>query len=438
MTPSSPPPALSSEAAFGRNDRSATGLTRNTYAIILAGGRGSRLHGLTDWRAKPAVPFGGKFRIIDFPLSNCVNSGIRRIGVMTQYKAQSLIQHIQRGWSSLDVRMHEFVDIVPAQQRIDTGWYQGTADAVFQNLDILRDYDPQFMLILAGDHVYKMDYGRMLAYHVEKAADVTVGCVEVPVAQASDFGIMGVNHEDRIDAFQEKPQAPNPIPGKPGVALASMGIYLFNTHFLYEQLIRDSDEPSSTHDFGKDLIPYLVSRYRVFAHRLGDSCVASHGGEPYWRDVGTIDAYWEANIELTSVTPALDMYDRIWPIWTHQEQLAPAKFVFDDDGRRGMAVDSLVSGGDIISGAHVRRSLLFSSVRVDTGSTIEDSVVLPGVQIGRNVVLRKVIVDKRCVIRDGERIGVDADADRRRFFVSAGGVTLVTPERLGQNIHATR
>jgi glucose-1-phosphate adenylyltransferase len=438
MTPSSPPPALSSTAAFGRNDRSATGLTRNTYAIILAGGRGSRLHGLTDWRAKPAVPFGGKFRIIDFPLSNCVNSGIRRIGVMTQYKAQSLIQHIQRGWSSLDVRMHEFVDIVPAQQRIDTEWYQGTADAVFQNLDILRDYDPQFMLILAGDHVYKMDYGRMLAYHVEKAADVTVGCVEVSVAQASDFGVMGVNHEDRIDAFQEKPQAPNPIPGKPGMALASMGIYLFNTHFLYEQLIRDSDEPSSSHDFGKDLIPYLVSRYRVFAHRFGDSCVASSEGEPYWRDVGTIDAYWEANIELTSVTPALDMYDRIWPIWTHQEQLAPAKFVFDDDGRRGMAVDSLVSGGDIISGAYVRRSLLFSSVRVDTGSTIEDSVVLPGVQIGRNVVLRKVIVDKRCVIRDGERIGVDAAADRRRFFVSARGVTLVTPERLGQNIHATR
>jgi glucose-1-phosphate adenylyltransferase len=246
------------------------------------------------------------------------------------------------------------------------------------------------------------------------------------------------SHDDRIDAFQEKPQAPTPIPGKPGMALASMGIYLFNTRFLYEQLIRDSDEPSSTHDFGKDLIPYLVPRYRVFAHRFGDSCVTSNGGPPYWRDVGTIDAYWEANIELTNVTPALDMYDRIWPIWTHQEQLAPAKFLFDDDGRRGMAVDSLVSGGDIVSGAHVRRSLLFSSVRVDNGSSIEESVLLPGVQIGQYVVLKKVIVDKRCIIRDGECIGVDPVADRRRFFVSAGGVTLVTPERLGQDIHVTR
>ena len=438
MPPSSPPPSACSDSAFALNERSTTGLTRNTYAIILAGGRGSRLHGLTNWRAKPAVPFGGKFRIIDFPLSNCVNSGIRRIGVMTQYKSQSLIQHIQRGWSSLDLRMHEFVDIVPAQQRIDTEWYQGTADAVFQNLDMLRDYDPQYMLILAGDHVYKMDYGRMLAYHVEKAADVTVGCVEVPLKQASDFGVMGVNHEDRVDAFQEKPKAPASIPGNPGLALASMGIYIFNTRFLYEQLIRDSDEPRSGHDFGKDLIPYLVPRYRVFAHRFGDSCVTNNEGQPYWRDVGTIDAYWEANIELTGVAPALDMYDRIWPIWTHQEQLAPAKFVFDDDGRRGMAVDSLVSGGDIVSGAHVRRSLLFSSVRIDTGSSIDDSVVLPEVQIGRNVVLRKVIVDKRCVIRDGERIGVDATVDRRRFYVSAGGVTLVTPESLGQHVHVTR
>ncbi len=438
MTPSSPPPAPTSDSAFGRNDRFATRLTKNTYAIVLAGGRGSRLQGLTDWRAKPAVPFGGKFRIIDFPLSNCVNSGIRRIGVVTQYKAQSLIQHIQRGWSSLDLRMQEFVDIVPAQQRVDNEWYQGTADAVFQNLDILRDYDPQFLLILAGDHVYKMDYARMLAYHVEKAADLTVGCIEVAIEQANAFGVMSVSQEDRIVEFQEKPQTPTAIPGKPGMALASMGIYIFNTHFLYEQLIRDSDEPSSTHDFGKDLIPHLVPRYRVFAHRFCDSCVASDGGEPYWRDVGTIDAYWEANIELTSVTPALDMYDQIWPIWTHQEQLPPAKFVFNDAGRRGMAVDSLVSGGDIISGASVRRSLLFSNVRVDNGSVIEDSVVLPGVQIGRNVVLRKVVVDKRCIIRDGECIGVDTMADRRRFFVSPGGVTLVTPERLGQHVHATR
>ena len=395
--------------------------------------------GLTDWRAKPAVPFGGKFRIIDFPLSNCVNSGIRRIGVVTQYKAQSLIQHIQRGWSSLDLRLQEFVDIVPAQQRVDNEWYQGTADAVFQNLDILRDYDPQFLLVLAGDHVYKMDYGRMLAHHVAQSADLTVGCVEVAVDEARAFGVMSVNTEDRVVGFDEKPQAPTSIPGKPGVALASMGIYVFNTHFLYEQLIRDSDERQSTHDFGKDMIPYLVPRYRVYAHRFTDSCVGGEdGAESYWRDVGTIDAYWEANIELTRVTPALDLYDQVWPIWTYQEQLPPAKFVFDDDGRRGMAIDSLVSGGDIISGACVRRSLLFSNVRVDNGTAIEDSVVLPGVQVGRDVVLKKAVVDKRCVIEDGMQIGVDVEADRKRFYVSPNGVTLVTPEQLGQHIHATR
>jgi glucose-1-phosphate adenylyltransferase len=416
----------------------ASPLTGNTYAIVLAGGRGTRLHGLTDWRAKPAVPFGGKFRIIDFPLSNCVNSGIRRIGVVTQYKAQSLIQHIQRGWSSLDARMQEFVDIVPAQQRVDNEWYQGTADAVFQNLDILRDYDPEYLLVLAGDHVYKMDYGRMLEYHVAQAADLTVGCIEVPTEQASAFGVMSVSGDDRIVGFHEKPKQPQSLPDKPGMTLASMGIYVFNTRFLYEQLIRDSDERNSSHDFGSDLIPYLVPRYRVFAHRFRSSCVTSEGGEPYWRDVGTIDAYWEANIELTRVTPALDMYDEIWPIWTFQEQLPPAKFVFDDDGRRGMAVDSLVSGGDIISGALVRRSLLFSNVRVNSGAVIEDSVILPSVQIGSNVVLKKAVVDKRCVIADGERIGVDPEYDRQRFHVSAQGVTLVTPERLGQHVHATR
>ena len=438
MTPSPLKPVPIGDAAFRRSERLVSRLANNTYAIILAGGRGTRLHGLTDWRAKPAVPFGGKFRIVDFPLSNCVNSGIKRIGVVTQYKAQSLIQHIQRGWSSLDARMQEFVDIVPAQQRVDNEWYQGTADAVFQNLDILRDYDPRYLLVLAGDHVYKMDYGRMLAYHADKAADLTIGCIEVPIEQGRAFGVMNVDSEDRIIAFQEKPQQPAPIPDKPAMALASMGIYIFNTRFLYEQLIRDSDEPNSTHDFGTDLIPYLVPRYRVFAHRFSASCVASEGGEPYWRDVGTIDAYWEANIELTRVTPALDMYDEIWPIWTYQEQLPPAKFVFDDDGRRGMAVDSLVSGGDIISGAMVRRSLLFSNVRVDHGALIEDSVVLPSVQIGRNVVLRKVVVDKRCIIGDGECIGVDRERDRARFHVSAQGVTLVTPERLGQHVHATR
>ncbi len=419
-------------------ERYVSRLTKQTYALILAGGRGSRLLGLTDWRAKPAVPFGGKFRIIDFPLSNCVNSGIRQIGVATQYKAQSLIQHIQRGWSSLDGRLREFVDILPAQQRIVEDWYKGTADAVFQNLDILRDYSPEYMLILAGDHIYKMDYGRMLAYHVSTAADATVGCIEVPVEDASAFGVMSVDSNDRVLEFMEKPANPGHIPGKPGVALASMGIYVFNTRFLFEQLIRDADEPRSAHDFGKDIIPHLVPRYRVYAHRFGDSCVTSNGGEPYWRDVGTIDAYWEAIIELTRVTPALDLYDNVWPIWTHQEQLPPAKFVFDDEGRRGMATDALVSGGDIISGAAVRRSLLFSNVRVDNRSLIEDSVILPDVKIGSDVVFKKVIVDKRCVIASGERIGLDPERDRQRFLVTERGVTLVTPDRLGQHVHSTR
>lgn len=427
-----------STAGAERGERYVSRLTKQTYALILAGGRGSRLLGLTDWRAKPAVPFGGKFRIIDFPLSNCVNSGIRQIGVATQYKAQSLIQHIQRGWSFLDGRLREFVDILPAQQRIVEAWYKGTADAVFQNLDILRDYDPEYMLILAGDHVYKMDYGRMLAYHVSKQADITVGCIEVPVADARAFGVMSIDGNDRVVDFREKPSQPGEIPGRPGWALASMGIYVFNTRFLFEQLIRDADEPRSSHDFGKDIIPHLVPRYHVYAHRFGDSCVTSEGGEPYWRDVGTLDAYWEANIELTRVTPALDLYDNVWPIWTHQEQLPPAKFVFDDEGRRGMATDTLVSGGDIISGASVKRSLLFSNVHVDHGSLIEDSVILPDVKVGSNVVLKKVIVDKRCVIAAGERIGLDPEQDRKRFHVTERGVTLITPDRLGQLVHATR
>jgi glucose-1-phosphate adenylyltransferase len=434
-----PSSATTAAAAIERRERYVSRLTKNTYAMILAGGRGSRLLGLTDWRAKPAVPFGGKFRIIDFPLSNCVNSGIRRIGVATQYKAQSLIQHIQRGWSFLDGRLKEFVDILPAQQRIVEAWSKGTADAVFQNLDILRDYDPQCMLSLAGDHVYQRDYGRMLAYHVEKNADLTVGCVEVPSAEAQAFGVMGVDTSDRVVSFLEKPADPPSIPGKPGVTLASMGIYVFNTRFLFEQLIRDADEPRSAHDFGIDLIPYLVPRYRVFAHRFGDSCVGSEAALPYWRDVGTVDAYWEANMELTRVTPALNLYDDVWPIWTHQEQLPPAKFVFDEDGRRGMAVDSLVSGGDIVSGAMVRRSLLFSNVRVEDRASIEDSVILPDVTVGADVVLRKVVVDKRCVIPNGMRIGVDPAEDKARdFHVSARGVTLVTPDKLGQQTHVTR
>lgn len=418
-------------------------MTKNTYAMILAGGRGSRLHQLTDWRAKPAVPIAGKFRIIDFVLSNCVNSGIRRIGVATQYKSHSLIQHIQRGWSFLNGQFGEFVDVLPAQQRVEEIWYQGTADAVFQNLDILRDTNPEYVLILAGDHIYKMDYGKLLAFHVEKKADMTVACIEVPLEEARAFGVMGVNEESRVVDFTEKPENPNPIPGKPGVALASMGIYVFNTHFLYEQLLRDADDPHSSHDFGKDIIPHLMSaHYRLYAQSFDDSCITSVDGEsrdiPYWRDVGTIDAYWEANMELTKVVPDLNMYDQEWPIWTYQEQLPPAKFVFDDENRRGMAVDSLVSGGCIISGSSVTRSLLFSNVRVHSYSSVEDSVLLPNVEIKRNVVVRRAVIDKNCIIPEGMKIGVDRAEDEKRFYVSEKGIVLVTPDMLGQEIHRVR
>lgn len=413
-------------------------ITRNSIALILAGGRGSRLRQLTDWRAKPAVPFGGKFRIIDFPLSNCVNSGIRRIGIATQYKAQSLISHIQHGWGFLDGRFKEFVELLPAQQRIEEAWYRGTADAVFQNIDILRRHDPQYVLILGGDHVYKMDYSKLLADHVEKSADMTVGCIDIPAEEASAFGIMSVTDEWRVTGFDEKPANPTHIPGQPGQVLASMGIYVFNASFLFEQLVQDHDEQHSSHDFGKDLIPYLVPRYRVFAHRFADSCVNMASGVPYWRDVGTVDAYWEANLDLTHVTPDLNLYDEDWPIWTHQEQLPPAKFVFDDDDRRGQALDSMVSGGCIISGSIVRRSLLFSNVQVRSYSSIEDSVILPNADIGRNVRLRRVVVDKNCIIPPGSTIGFDPEEDRKRFYVTENGITLVTPEMLGQKIHFVR
>jgi glucose-1-phosphate adenylyltransferase len=414
-------------------------LTRSTFALVLAGGRGSRLLQLTDWRCKPAVPFGGKFRIIDFTLSNCVNSGVRRIGVATQYKAHSLIRHIQQGWSFLDGRFDEFIELLPAQQQITAAWYSGTADAVFQNLAILRRHSPEYVLVLSGDHVYKMDYGRMIASHVTRQADMTVACVEVPLADASAFGVMGVDPEGRVVSFAEKPAQPQPIAGQPDRALASMGVYVFNAKFLYEQLARDADNPGSSHDFGNDLIPHLVSRYRAFAHRFADSCVGTTpGGEPYWRDVGTVDAYWEANMELTKVVPELNLYDREWPIWTYQEQLPPAKFVFDDEDRRGMAIDSMVSGGCIISGATIRRSLLFSDVRVEARSLIEDSVVLPNARIGSNVVLKRAVVDRRCEIADGTVIGVDPAHDRRRFHVTEKGITLISPEMLGQQIYYIR
>jgi len=414
-------------------------LARQTLAVVLAGGRGSRLGPLTDWRAKPAVPFGGKFRIIDFTLSNCPNSGIRRIGIATQYKAQSLIHHVQRGWSFLDGRFSEFIELLPAQQRITADWYKGTADAVFQNLDILRRHDPRIVLVLAGDHVYKMDYTRMIDEHVARRADMTVGCVEVPVAEATQMGVMEVDDNYQVLGFEEKPAAPRPLPGRNDLALGSMGIYVFNAPFLYAQLIRDAQDPDSAHDFGHNLIPYLVAEgYRVSAHRLKDSCTQLNDGQPYWRDVGTIDAYWEANMELTRVSPALDLYDESWPIWTYQEQLPPAKFIFDEDGRRGAAVDSMVSGGCIISGSTVKCSLLFSSVRVHSYCSIDGAVVLPNVEIGRGAVLHRVVIDRGTRIPPGLQVGVDPEEDRKRFHVTNKGITLVTPEMLGQQLHHLR
>ncbi len=429
-------PANEIQMEYKTRSRFNSSVTHETLALILAGGRGSRLHQLTDWRAKPAVPFGGKFRIVDFPLSNCVNSGFRRIGVVTQYKAQSLIRHIQHGWSFFDGRFKEFVELLPAQQRTaDETWYQGTADAIFQNIDILLRHNAKYVLILGGDHIYKMDYSKLLAEHIEKSADMTVACIEIPQQEARAFGVMGVNDQWQVTSFVEKPADPVPIPGQPEKALVSMGIYIFNADFLYEQLIRDHQDHDSSHDFGKDLIPYLVPRYRVFAHRFMNSCVNMASGMPYWRDVGTVDAYWEANVDLISVTPELNLYDDDWPIWTHQEQLPPAKFIFDDDDRRGQALDSSVSGGCIISGATVRRSLLFSNVKVNSFSYVEDSVILPNVEIGRYARLRRVVVEKKCVIPEGLTVGFDPAQDRKRFYVTEKGITLITSEMLGQEIH---
>lgn len=405
-------------------------LTRQTLALVLAGGRGSRLHDLTNWRAKPAVPFGGKFRIIDFPLSNCINSGISRVGILTQYKAHSLIRHIQRGWGSFRGEMDEFVELLPAQQRIETSWYQGTADAVMQNLDIIKSHGPEYVLILAGDHVYKMDYGTMLAAHVEEGADVTVGCVEVPVEEASAFGVMSVDDDYRVTEFLEKPEHPKELPDKPGRTLASMGIYIFTTRVLFEELERDSELHTSSHDFGKDIIPSIIERLGVVAFPFRDP-VRETGA--YWRDVGTVDALWQANLELVGVSPELNLYDPEWPIWTYQEQLPPAKFVFDEDGRRGMAVDSMVAGGCIVSGAVVRHSVLFSQVRVHSFSEVNDSVIFPDVSIGRNCQILRAVIDCGCKIAEGSRIGIDPEKDRERFHVSPGGIVLVTPEMLQQD-----
>lgn len=417
------------------NPRFVSRLTRGTLALILAGGRGSRLKHLTKWRSKPSMPFGGKFRIIDFPLSNCINSGIRRIGVLTQYKAHSLLLHIQRGWGFLRGEFGEFVELLPAQQRIESNWYSGTADAVYQNLDIIRNHNPEYVLILAGDHIYKMDYGAMIAHHVETGADMTVGCLEVDPQTARAFGVMAVDDSGRVIEFQEKPDEPKTIPGKPDKVLASMGIYVFNRAFLFEQLVRDADSPGSSHDFGKDIIPHVINQYRVVTFPFSDP---QTGEQAYWRDVGTVDAFWEANLELIGITPPLNLYDEEWPIWTYQEQLPPAKFVFDDPERRGMAVDSMVSGGCIISGSTVRHSLLFSDVRVNSFSTIENSVMLPKVEIGRRCRIQNAVIDQGCQIPEGTVIGESRRADEERFHVTEQGIVLITPEMLGQDLHYVR
>jgi glucose-1-phosphate adenylyltransferase len=403
-------------------------LARSAMAYVLAGGRGSRLVELTDKRAKPAVYFGGKSRIIDFALSNAINSGIRRIGVATQYKAHSLIRHLQRGWNFLRPERNESFDILPASQRVsETQWYLGTADAVWQNRDIIESYAPEYLVVLAGDHIYKMDYSVMLAQHVDANADVTVGCLEVPRMEATGFGVMHVDEQDRIVHFLEKPADPPAIPGKPDVALASMGIYVFRTDFLHDLLARDAEDPNSAHDFGKDLIPYIVKHGKAIAHRFGQSCVRSDmESEAYWRDVGTVDAYWEANIDLTDVVPQLDLFDRNWPIWTYSEITPPAKFVHDEDGRRGKAVSSLVSGGCIVSGAKLRRTLLFTGVHVHSYSQIEGGVILPYAEIGQHARLKNVVVDRGVRIPDGLVVGDDPVLDAKRFRRTDKGICLIT------------
>ena len=402
-------------------------LTRGTLAVIMAGGRGERLKQLTEDRCKPAAPFGGKFRIIDFVLSNCLNSGIRQISVLTQYKAHSLIQHIGKGWGFLRGEFGEFIETIPAQQRRGPEWYQGTADALWQNMDLIRAHRPLHVLVLAGDHIYKMDYGPMIGFHVEKEADITVGVVEVPLERAREFGVLGIDESNRVLSFLEKPRNPPPMPGRPDVALGSMGIYVFNPRLLERLLRADAEDPDSAHDFGKNIIPQAIENLRVFAYPFED---VRSKAQHYWRDVGTIDAYYDANMELVRVSPELNIYDEQWPIWTYQEQLPPAKFVFDDENRRGCAIDSMVSGGCIISGSRVSNSLLFSQVRVHDYSTVDRSVILPRVRIGENCVIRNAIIDEGAVVPDGTTIGVDPVQDRERFYVSENGVTLVTASML--------
>ena len=413
------------------NSRQISRLTRDTLALVLAGGRGSRLHELTSPRAKPAVFFGGKFRIIDFPLSNCVNSGIRRIGVLTQYKAHSLIRHLVRGWSSFQSELGEFVEVLPASQRTNSSWYAGTADAIYQNLDIIESLGPKYILVLSGDHIYKMDYGPLLAQHTEKQADMTISCLEVPLKDATEFGVIGVDTENRVVSFDEKPARPCPLPGSEHRALASMGNYVFNTEFLYEQLKLDADNHQSSHDFSKDIIPSIINGSHVYACRFQD---VESSEQPYWHDVGTLDAFWAANIDLADVTPKLNLYDDQWPILTYQRQLPSAKFLFRDEIRRGQALDSVVSGGCIISGASIEHSILFSSVKVHSFSKVDDSVVLPEVDIGRNCRIHRAIIDRGCHLPAGTVIGEDPEDDAARFRVTPNGIVLVTPGMLGQKV----
>lgn len=410
-----------------KSGRFVSRLTRSTMGIIMAGGRGSRLKQLTLNRAKPATPIAGKFRIIDFPLSNCVNSGIRQILVLTQYKAHSLIQHIRRGWGFLRGEFGEFVDVVPAQQQIGEVWYRGTADSVYQNLDIIEAHHPEHVIILAGDHMYKMDYGPMIGDHVENNADLTVGVLRVPLSEASEFGVMTVNQENRVVRFDEKPVKPEATPDDPTLALISMGIYVFNTDLLGEILRADAENEESAHDFGKNIIPNAIKTRRVFAYPFSD---VETRAQSYWRDVGNVDAYFDANMELVGVTPELDLYDDSWPIWTYQEQVPPAKFVLDEDNRRGTAVNSMVAGGCIISGSVIRKSVLFSNVRVDEGSRLQSAVVLPNVTIGKRCTITRAVIDENCVIPDGTEIGVNLEQDAQRFFVTRNSIVLVTPEML--------
>ena len=413
-------------------DRLRQPLARDAMAYVLAGGRGSRLAELTARRAKPAVYFGGKARIIDFALSNAINSGIRRIGVATQYKAHSLIRHLQQGWNFLRPERNESFDVLPASQRVsETQWYAGTADAVFQNIDIIEGHGPEYMVILAGDHIYKMDYELMLQQHCDQQADVTIACLEVPRHEATGFGVMAVDATGRVTDFVEKPADPPAMPDNPDMSLASMGVYVFQTRFLIEQLRRDAAAPGSSRDFGKDIIPWLVANAKAVAHRFSRSCVrSSNEKEAYWRDVGTVDAYWEANIDLTDVVPQLDLYDRAWPLWTYAEILPPAKFVHDIDGRRGSAVSSLIAGDCIVSGAHVHRSLLFSGVRANSYSTLEEAVVLPYCQIGRGARLRRVVLDRGVDIPAGLIVGEDPEQDAARFRRTENGVCLITQAML--------